>query len=119
MKLGHAKQLEYILEHVPVGVAILDSASLDIIYANSYLTSQLEAPWDSLDITGRSAEIVLPETVRAAAIPLLRKVAATGQRLQYDEVPFEGFLETKGRTYWRIAIERSPITPGPTVSTYE
>ncbi len=91
---------------------MLDSASLDIIYVNSYLTSQLDAPWNNLDISGRSAETVLPETIRQVAIPLLRQVAATGQRLQYDEVPYEGFLETKGRTYWRIVIERSPVTVG-------
>ncbi len=109
MELGHAKQLEYILEHVPVGVAILDSASLDIVYANPYLICQLDAPWNGLAIAGQSVETVLPETVRKIAIPLLRQVAATGQRLQYDEVPFEGFLETKGRTYWRIVIERSPV----------
>ncbi|HEU5229658.1 MAG TPA: PAS domain-containing protein [Ktedonobacteraceae bacterium] len=117
MELGHAKQLEYILGHVPVGVAILDSTTLDIIYANSYLTSQLNTSWNHLDVIGQPVATILPEAMREAALPLLRQVAATGQRLQYEEVPYEGFLETRGRTYWRVVVERSPVAAGKTTRT--
>ncbi|MBV9231121.1 MAG: PAS domain-containing protein [Chloroflexi bacterium] len=104
-----AAQLEYILGYVPVGVAILDATSLHFRYANPYLLSLLEEPWRYQGVVGHRVDEVIPTEVYTAALPLLQQVASTGQRIQYSEVPYEGFLETRGRTYWRISIEHSPI----------
>jgi PAS domain S-box-containing protein len=108
MESGRAVQLEYVLGRVPVGVAILDSTNLCIRYANSYLRSLLDGPWRSRDIVGQCVHEVMPEAIAQVALPLLSRVAETGQRLNYAEIPYEGFLETRGRTYWKVTIERSP-----------
>jgi PAS domain S-box-containing protein len=104
---GQAVQLEHILGRVSVGVAILDSTSLRIRYANPYMLALLAEPWCHQDVVGRHVDEVVPAGVRNRALPLLRSVAQSGQAIQYAEVPYEGSLETRGRTYWRISIERS------------
>lgn len=113
----HTEQLEYILGHVSVGVAVLDAHDFHICYANSYLCSLLNEPWCTRqDVAGRHLEEVVPDAVRKLAQPLLHYVASTGKRVNYTEVPYEGFLETRGRTYWRITIERSTLTVNGTAT---
>lgn len=104
-------QPEYIFEHVAVGVAILGANDLRIRYMNPYLRSLLEEPWNYQDVIGVCVDKVISATMLKMALPPLQQVALTGQRVQYAEVPYEGFLETQGRTYWRIAIERMPAPP--------
>src|SRR5262249_21523193 len=53
---------------------------------------------------------VLPEIVAQAALPILHEVLATGEPVYLAEVPYEGFIESRGRTYWRISIERTPTS---------
>jgi signal transduction histidine kinase len=105
MESGRAEQLEYILGNVAVGVAILDPTSLRILYVNSYLHSLLDEVWSSQDLRQYSAEEVIPAKLGAIVIPLLKQVAASREPIQHSEVPYEGFLESRGRTYWRVAIE--------------
>jgi len=105
MEPGRAEQLEYILGNVAVGVAILDPTSLRILYANSYLRSLLDKSWSSQDLRQYSAEEVIAPKCRPIIIPLLRQVAACRVPIRHSEVPYEGFLESRGRTYWRVAVE--------------
>ena len=98
MEPGRAEQLEYILGNVAVGVAILDPTSLCILYANSYLRSLLDESWSSQDLRQYSAEEVIAPKCRSIIIPLLRQVAASHEPIRYHEVPYEGFLESRGRT---------------------
>lgn len=98
-------QLEYILGRVSVGVAILDSTSLRIRDINPYMLSLLGERWYHQDIRGYRVDEVLPEAIQNVALPVLHAVARTGQRVEYTEVPYEGFLESRGRTYWRISLE--------------
>ncbi len=111
MQPGQVVQPEYIFEHVAVGVAILGANDLRIRYMNPYLRSLLDEPWNYQDVIGVCVDKVVPASMLRMALPPLQQVTATGQRVQYDEVPYEGFLETQGRTYWRIAIERMPALP--------
>src|SRR5947209_14419679 len=110
MELKQAEQIEYLLEHLSVGVAILEGATLRIRYLNVYLHSLLPEPWKSRDVVGRSVEEVIPEELNEFLLPLLHDTAQTGKRKQYSELPYEGFLEARGRTYWKITIERSPTS---------
>ncbi|HZR44975.1 MAG TPA: PAS domain-containing protein [Ktedonobacteraceae bacterium] len=103
-------QLEYILGHVSVGVAILDSTSLHIRDINPYMLALLGESWCHQDVRGYRVDEVVPEAVRKVALPCLHSVAETGQRVEYTEVPYEGFLEVRGRTYWRVSIERLPAS---------
>src|SRR5690349_8761149 len=108
MELKQAEQIEYLLEHLPVGVAILEGAPLRVRYLNAYLRSLLPGPWKSQDMVGRTVKEVIPEDLHDLILPHLHHTAQTGRRDQYPEVPYEGFLEARGRTYWKIVIERSP-----------
>jgi PAS domain S-box-containing protein len=105
MQPEQSARLEHILEHMPVGVAILDRTDLRLLYANSYFVSLLQQHWHAQDVVGHLLEEVLPFELRRAAGPRVREVSATGQRAVLDDIPYEGFLETRGRTYWRISIE--------------
>src|SRR5260370_13286187 len=92
---------------MPVGVAILDCTDLRILYANSYLLSLLDPVGRSESIMGRTMDEVVPHEVRIAAGPLLQQVCSTGQPVTFSDLPYEGFLETRGRTYWQVSIELS------------
>ncbi len=105
MKPRRAEQLEYILGNVAVGVAILDPPSLRILYVNSYLHSLLDESWSSQDLRQYSVEEVIPAKLGAIVIPLLKHVAESGESIHHSEIPYEGFLESRGRTYWRVAVE--------------
>jgi len=50
---------------------------------------------------------VVPHEVQKAAMPLIRQVCSTGQNVTVSDIPYEGFLETRGRTYWRVSFELS------------
>jgi signal transduction histidine kinase/GAF domain-containing protein len=105
MEPGQVEQLEYILGNVAIGVAILDPTSLRILYVNSYLHSLLDEVCSSQDLRQYSAEEVIPAKLSTIVIPLLKQVATSREPIHHSEVPYEGFLESRGRTYWRLAIE--------------
>jgi PAS domain S-box-containing protein len=110
METQHSTQLEYILNSISVGTAIIDPIALRILYVNSYLQTLLNETWRKQNIVERHIEDILPKEIYAAALPLLHQVSTTGQSLHLAEVPYEGFLETRGRTYWSIRIECSSAT---------
>ncbi len=112
MEPEQSVRLEHIFEHLPVGVAILDCANLRFRYANLYLLSLLEEPWASKGLVGHALDEVASEEVWKAVQPILQQVCTTGQSVRFDDVPYEGSLEIRGRTYWRVSIELSP-EPAP------
>lgn len=107
MELGQGFQPIDILGRVSVGVAVIDATTFRIRYVNSYLRSLLEEPWSYQDVVGHSVEEVVPDEMCRIMLPLLHHVASTRKSLHYSTVPYEGFLEARGRTYWKIGIELS------------
>ena len=105
MQPEQSARLEHILKYMPVGVAILDCTDQRLLYVNSYFASLLRQPWDTQSVVGHIFEEVLPDELRKVIEPEIQKVRATGQSKVLPEIPYEGFLETRGRTYWRISIE--------------
>ncbi len=63
MEPGQAVQLEHILRHVSVGVAILNSTSLHIRYANPYILAFLDEPWCYQNVVGLRVDEVLPAQI--------------------------------------------------------
>lgn len=100
--------LQHILERMTVGAAILDCTTQRVLYANSYLLSFCPEPWRSHGLVGRSVAEVLPADIYAQAVPLFEQVCATRSKISLSDLPYEGFLETRGRTYWRISLELAP-----------
>lgn len=99
-------QLDPILQHMSVGIALLDCADFRVRYANPYLISLLEKRWHSEDIVHHRVEEIIPDELREVALPILREVCATGQSMSWNDVAYEGFLAARGRTSWRVSIER-------------
>lgn len=108
MELQQSRQLEYILGRMPVGVAILDCTDLRIRYVNPYLLSLLEESWRSQGVIGQHLAEIAPAEVLTVALPILQQVCSSGQSKRFSDIPYEGFLKTRGRTYWRVSIEPSP-----------
>jgi PAS domain S-box-containing protein len=113
MDLDHAVQLEYILGRVSVGVAILDPTDFRIQYANPYLLLLLDEARRQQEIVGHPIAEVIPEIKQYDVLSRLREIAATGRRMHFSEIPYEGFLEARGRTYWQITVERMPAHTVP------
>ena len=107
MSLAPSALSEHILDRMPVGVALLDCSDLRILYINSYLQSLLDQPWRIQSPIGQMLDKVVPHEVQKAAMPLIRQVCSTGQNVTVSDIPYEGFLETRGRTYWRVSFELS------------
>jgi signal transduction histidine kinase len=108
MELQQSRQLEYILGRMLVGVAILDCTDLRMRYVNPYLLSLLEESWRSQGVIGQCLAEIAPAEVLTVALPILQQVCSSGQSKRFSDVPYEGFLKTRGRTYWRVSIEPSP-----------
>lgn len=116
MEQGQPAQLESIFQHMSVGVAILDCPDLRLLYANPYLLSLLDQALRPQAIIGDSLYEIIPEELLRIALPLLQQACSTGQRLSWSDIPYEGFLATRGRTYWRVTVERSELPESPSIS---
>ncbi|HEY6284741.1 MAG TPA: GAF domain-containing protein, partial [Ktedonobacteraceae bacterium] len=97
--------LEHILERMPVGIVILDSTSLRILYINTYLQSLLPSPWHTHSPIDHSLRDIMPDEEYKIVEPLIQDVCLTGRGVTFSHIPYEGFLETRGRTFWHITIE--------------
>src|SRR5215467_4412460 len=97
--------LENILERMPVGVVILDCSSLHIQYINAYLQSLLPSPWHIQNPIGRSLQDLMSDEEYKILEPIIQEVCLTGREVTFSDIPYEGFLETRGRTYWHISID--------------
>lgn len=107
MEPGRTRQLEYALENVSAGIVLLDARTLHIQYMNDYLRPLLARRWQSRDLSGQPLVDILPKKIRAPITAHLQQVIQTGKQAQYDEVPYEGSIEARGRTYWRISIKHT------------
>jgi PAS domain S-box-containing protein len=106
MEQGQSVQLEPIFQYLSIGIAILDSADLSIRYVNPYLLALLDQHWHAEELVGCVVQDIIPEELQNVAVPLLQEVSATGKRLNWTDLPYEGFLAARGRTYWQVSIER-------------
>ncbi|HVB75510.1 MAG TPA: PAS domain-containing protein [Ktedonobacteraceae bacterium] len=104
MEPEQSAPLEYILAHVSIGLAILDADTLRVLYINPYCLSLLEEPWRSQGATNHALQEVLPSSAISPVEVQLRRAIAARQTLHFNDVPYEGFLETRGRTYWNVEI---------------
>ncbi len=105
MEPEQSAQLEFILGHLATGVAILGCADLRFLYVNPYLQSLIDEPWRSEGVVGHTLEEIATSDVQKIALPLLREVCASDQRVSWTNIPYEGFLAARGRTYWNVSIE--------------
>src|SRR5438876_7225 len=105
----HSVQLESIFRYMSVGVAIIDCSNWRIRYANPYLLSLLDQLQLSQVVIGRRLDEVIPEDLWVITHPFIEQVCATGRRMSWPDIPYEGFLARRGRTSWRGTIERTEV----------
>ena len=110
MEKGQTEQIEAFLGCLSVGIAVLDGSNLRIRYLNAYLHKQLEKHWHLQDVVGQQVHELLPEEVRKDVLVCLHLVALTGESIDYPELSYDGFLQTRGRTYWHVTIKKVPKT---------
>jgi PAS domain S-box-containing protein len=96
--------LTYILGYVPVGIALIDATTMRVLYVNSYITSLLDPIWQAKGVSGFALQEILPADLFDKIESPLRDAAIDGATRHFDDLPYEGFLEMRGRTYWHIAI---------------
>jgi signal transduction histidine kinase len=113
MELIPAEHFAYILGKTPIGVAILDCNDFRIRYINPYLQALLNETWQDREVIGHCLHEIVPAKLHQMVLPLLQQIVRTRQRAHYAEVPYEGYLASRGRTYWRISIECSPDEAEP------
>jgi PAS domain S-box-containing protein len=106
MRQHQSEHFEYILKHASNGMAILDATTLRILYINDALQTLLDEKWWHRSLEGTHIEEIIPLEYQPSMLGVCRYVAQTGRRVYHPEIAFEGFLETRGRTYWRVSIER-------------
>ncbi len=106
MKSGQTAPFQHILDYLSLGVAIIEDTSLRIQYSNPYLEQLLREAWNVQHAIGQSIEAVVPPEIGTTLVPLLQHVVRSGKSVRKQELPFEGFLERRGRTYWSISIEQ-------------
>ena len=104
-ELSLSSPLEFMLARAPVGMAVLDATTLRIHYANPRLLSYLEKPHPSLEAAGQFLRDLLPGSTLAALEAQLHTADESQRALHVNDIPYEGFLETRGRTYWNVSIE--------------
>jgi PAS domain S-box-containing protein len=97
--------LEFILAHTPVGLVVLDSATMRVWYANPYFLSLLDEPWRSQGVAGHVLVDFLPTSTLTVIEGQLNEASANRKALHFNDIPYEGFLETRGRTYWNVSVE--------------
>ncbi len=97
--------LEFILAHTPVGLVVLDAATMRVWYANSYFLSLLDEPWRSQSVAGHVLADFLPTNTLTVIEGQLREASENRKALHFNDIPYEGILETRGRTYWNVSIE--------------
>lgn len=104
MESEQSAPLSFILGQIPVGIALIDGTTLRVLYANAYLTSLLDQSWQVRGASGHTLQEILTPDLLKKIEPPLRNAYQDGTTRHYDDLPYEGFLETRGRTYWHITI---------------
>ncbi len=111
MKQEQLTQLEALFGYLPVGIAVLDGPDLRICYLNSYIRALLDEQQSFYTGIEQRIEELLPEKLHKNVLACLQRVVETGISCTYNELPYEGFLQTRGRTYWCITIKKNSELP--------
>ncbi len=105
MKQGSLEQIETLLGCLSVGIVALDSTDLRIRYLNTYLLTQIEQYWQKQEVIGKRVAEFLPDNVRENVLALLHSATISGETLEFTELPYDGLVYTRGRTYWHVTIK--------------
>jgi len=106
--INRQRQLfQMVIEHAPVGIAVVDGANLLVKWANPAYRNGLEEPFKGVDLKGLRLQDYLPQAEESGLADLFRKVASTGQ--PYFNPEFQSPGSSRGDIYYRFML---PLTTG-------
>jgi len=94
---------EAIIEHLPVGIGLLDAHDYRLLTANPLFLSFLDPAWHDGQALGRTLSEWIPRAEETGVVAIVRMVAATGLPYHADIYPFPAF--ERGLTYWNWKLE--------------
>lgn len=101
----YVRPLEDLLDTMSVGIAIIDATNLHLLYVNPCLNTMLTSFNPLIPIQGQHITTFCPAHMHPFIQQILAHVDITGQRLHYQELPYDGLQESVGRTYWNVTID--------------
>ncbi len=102
---------QMIIEHSPVGIAVIDGRELRVQWANPACRGFLDEPYRAqVDVAGLTVEDFIPQAVETGIVRSLRHVVRTGAPLLNLQLTYDGF--ERGRTYWQFGLLPLPAVEG-------
>jgi signal transduction histidine kinase len=94
---------EAILEHLPVGIGLIDAHDFRLLTANPLFLSFLDPTWQGGQALGRPVSEWIPQAEETGIMEVIRTVAMTGLSYHAELYPFPAFQ--RGFTYWDWKLE--------------
>lgn len=91
------------VEHVPVGIGLLDAHDFRLLTANPLFLTFLGPTWRDGQALGRAVPEWLPRAEETGVMEIVRTVASSGLPYHADMYPFPVFQ--RGVTYWNWRLE--------------
>src|ERR1700745_2499129 len=97
----HDELLASILATVPVGILVIDPASLRIVSANGHAQRLLDPKWHDRGLVGQEFVEVFPAS-REIVQGIVHRVVELGETIHLANRPYVGLA--RGLTYWDADI---------------
>src|SRR5579883_2732163 len=92
-----------IIEHLPVGIGLIDAHNFRLLTANPLFLSFLDPAWHGGQALGRPISEWIPRAEETGIMEVVRTVAMTGLSYHAELYPFPAFQ--RGFTYWDWKLE--------------
>lgn len=94
---------EAIIEHLPVGIGLIDARDFRLLTANPLFLSFLDPAWHDGQALGKPVSEWIPQAEERGIMEIVRTVATTGLSYHAEMYPFPAFQ--RGFTYWDWKLE--------------
>ncbi len=94
---------EAIIEHLPVGIGLIDAHDFSLLTANPLFLTFLDPAWHDGQALGRPVAEWIPQAEETGIMEIVRTVATTGLPYHAEMYPFPAFQ--RGFTYWDWKLE--------------
>jgi signal transduction histidine kinase len=94
---------EAIIEHLPVGIGLIDAHDFRLLTANPFFLSFLDPAWHDGQALGKPVSEWIPQAEETGIMEIVRTVATTGLPYHAEMYPFPAFQ--RGFTYWDWKLE--------------
>lgn len=103
MEIPGDRYAEAIIEHLPVGICLLDAHDFRLLTANPLFLTFLDPAWHDGQALGRPVAEWIPQAEETGIMEIVRTVATAGLPYHAEMYPFPAFQ--RGFTYWDWKLE--------------